>query len=122
MNVVYIHDFHLCFILDDDKRTSWSILSDYLESDLSAILAKHLNIKEETVKKPEPMSKPTTLTGSRSLPTGPKEGARPLEDYSEDLAPKAKHQKLNATPTTKQKALAKSAAGSKSIMSFFGKK
>lgn len=120
--MVFIHDFHLCFILDDDKRTSWSILSDYLESDLSAILAKHLNIKEETVKKPEPMSKPTTLTGSRSLPTGPKEGARPLEDYSEDLAPKAKHQKLNATPTTKQKALAKSAAGSKSIMSFFGKK
>jgi len=63
-----------------------------------------------------------SILGSRSLPTGPKEGARPLEDYSEDyFEPKAKTPKLSA-PSTKQKALAKSASGSKSITSFFSKK
>ncbi len=112
----------LVFFTDDDQRTAWSILSDYLEIEISDLLAKHLNIKEEPVKKADPISKPTTLTGTRNLPTGPKEGARPLEDYSEAVLPKAKQPKLSAAANSKQKALAKSATGSKNIMSFFGKK
>jgi hypothetical protein len=90
---------------------------------MSVLLGQHLNLKEEPAKKPEPASKPITLTGSRSLPSGPKEGARPLEDYSEDFSPKPKNPRLTlAAPSTKQKALAKSATGSKSIHSFFAKK
>ena len=81
-----------------------------------------MNIKDEPVKKVEAVSKPITLTGSRTLPSGPKEGARPLEDYSEAALPKAKHAKLSGAASSKQKSLAKSATGSKNIMSFFGKK
>ena len=113
---------YFILFIDDDQRTAWSILTDYLEFEISALLAKHLNIKEEPVKKVEAASKPITLTGSRTLPTGPKEGARPLEDYSEAELPKAKQAKLSGTTSSKQKALAKSATGSKNIMSFFGKK
>jgi hypothetical protein len=97
-------------------------LSDYLDQETSALLFKHLGIKEEAVKKPEPSSKPITLTGSRQLPSGPKENARPLEDYSEDLEPKSKVQKLSTPSSAKAKALAKSASGSKNIASFFTKK
>ena len=96
-------------------------MSDYLDPEMSSLLAKHVGIKEEPIKKPETNSKALTLTGSRQLPTGTKENARPLEDYSEDLEPKSKVQKLSPG-NAKQKALAKSAAGSKSITSFFTKK
>ena len=122
-SLVAVHRLNCGFFpTDDEKRTAWEILSDYLDPEMSSLLAKHVGIKEEPVKKPETNSKPITLTGSRQLPAGTKENARPLEDYSEDLEPKSKMQKLSTPGSAKQKALAKSAAGSKSITSFFTKK
>ncbi|KAK7085390.1 Ribonuclease H2 subunit B, partial [Halocaridina rubra] len=89
------------------------IISDYLPEELSRTLHKYLKLPEHRPKQKLPK-------GAENQPPSKKprmEG--PLEDYSMD---NVEVNKVKAPLTAKAKALAKSAAGSKNIMSFFSKK
>ncbi|XP_071534911.1 ribonuclease H2 subunit B [Panulirus ornatus] len=89
------------------------IISDYLSEDLSKILYKHLKL-------PETRNKQKAPAGMENKPPSKKQKIEgPLEDYTKDNVPVSKVKTPN---TAKAKALAKSAVGSKSIMSFFTKK
>jgi len=95
-------------------KFAWGITSEYLPSDLSAALRQRLKLPEEKLKAREPASaQPAAKKARKGEPVAP------LEDYSLQSTGK----KTVATPqNAKQKALAKSAVGTKSIMSFFSKK
>lgn len=89
------------------------IISDYLLDDFAKKLYKHLKLPEIT-------NKQKALKGAENQPPSKKQKMEgPIEDYSKD---KIEGDKAKTPQTAKAKALAKSAAGSKSIMSFFGKK
>jgi len=95
-------------------RYAWEFLSDFLQNDISEKLAKHLKLNLDTPAPLKPIAKKPKLDGNTRNSTGP------VDDFS-------KNDKTanicNAEPTTaKAKALAKSAKGTKSISSFFGKK
>ena len=94
-------------------RAAWEFLSDFLQDDLSLVLAKKLKINlEASPKKPKISTKSNEMTGTKSK--------GPSEDYSKNNKAPAKS---TPEPSTKQqKALAKSAKGTKSISSFFSKK
>jgi len=97
---------------EESKRYAWEFLSDFLEQDLSEKLAKHLKLNLENPAKP--VAKKPKLDGNVAS-NGPK------DDYSKNF-----DKSLMKSPTeptsTKAKALAKSAKGTKSINSFFSKK
>ena len=99
---------------EDGKKLAWEFLSDFLQNDLSLKLAKHLSINLETPKPAEAKIAPKSAKVSEnSSSNGPK------DDFSKGF----KTQKNTAVDlSTKQKALAKSAKGSKNISSFFTKK
>ena len=113
----------------ESKKSAWEFISDFLQEDLSQKLAKILEIDLETpiankvVKSETSNSSSTKGTISGFYVKSMKKytfifSKGPKEDYSKDV----KIQKNSSTEmTTKQKALAKSAKGSKSIASFFGK-
>lgn len=89
------------------------IVSEYLPDDLSQTLHKHMNLPTTIKKKP-------AATGAENQPPSKKQKVEmPTEDYS---SKKVEPEKKSVTETAKSKALAKSAAGSKNIMSFFAKK
>lgn len=88
------------------------IISEYLPEELAKKLHKHLKL-------PEKKMKPKVLESVENRTSKKQKVEGPTEDYSKDnLA----ENKGKITMTAKEKALAKSAAGSKSILSFFGKK
>jgi len=88
------------------------IVSEYLPDDLAQLLHKHLNLPATTRKKP-------ASTGTENQPPNKKLKVElPTEDYTSKTVESAKKN----VPTAKEKSLAKSAAGSKNIMSFFSKK
>ena len=104
-------------------RYAHGIASQYLEADLAEKLKSHLGIPEEEDKK-QPAKK-RAKENCQNEDNSKSKKARiseegPTEDYSKDYKKSGggKEQAMNS----KQKALAKSASGSKSIMSFFGKK
>ena len=100
---------------EDGKKLAWEFLSDFLQNDLSLKLAKHLSINLETPKPAEAkkIAPKSAKVSENSSSTGPK------DDFSKGF----KTQKNTAVDlSTKQKALAKSAKGSKNISSFFTKK
>jgi len=95
-------------------RYAWEFLSDFLSNDLSEKLAKHVKLNLNTPALMKPVAKKPKLDGNvkKENSTGP------VDDFSKDNKPT----KIKAEPTSaKGKALAKSAKGSKSISSFFGK-
>jgi len=95
-------------------RYAWEFLSDFLSNDLSEKLAKHVKLNLNTPAMMKPVAKKPKLDGNvkKENSTGP------VDDFSKDNKPT----KIKAEPTSaKGKALAKSAKGSKSISSFFGK-
>jgi hypothetical protein len=103
------------FYAGESKRLAWQFLSDYLQDDLSSKVAKKMGIEEQTQpQKVKPVQK-AAVNGTTTKSSGPK------EDFSKDFK-----NSLAATVTTpsnsRQKALAKSATGSKNITSFFTKK
>ena len=95
-------------------RYAWEFLSDFLSNDLSEKLAKHVKLNLNTPMKP--VAKKPKLDGNvikKENSTGP------VDDFSKGNKTATM---CNAEPTSaKAKALAKSAKGSKSISSFFGK-
>jgi hypothetical protein len=103
-------------------RYAFGIVSEYLEDDLAAKLKKYMNIPEEEpeIKKPV-MKRETSDTGASPKRKKAKADEGPEEDYSVDYK-KSKTAKETPTLNAKQKALAKSASGSKNIASFFTKK
>jgi len=94
------------------KRYALGIVSEYLAPELAEKLKNKLGL-------PEPEKKRAgdgDLPKAKKLKTGPVEG--PTDDYSKGVKKGEKSPDL----TSKQKALAVSAKGSKNIMSFFKKK
>ncbi|XP_050692549.1 ribonuclease H2 subunit B-like [Eriocheir sinensis] len=88
------------------------IISEYLSEGLAKTLHMHLKLPDRQIK---PKAKP----GEENVPPKKMKMSGPTEDYSKDGVGAAK---APSPMTAKEKALAKSAAGSKSIMSFFAKK
>ena len=105
------------FISGQYLRYAFGIVSSYLSKDLTEKLREHLKIPAE--KKATTKREPTeSLVGSANKKAKTTASA-PTEDYSKGYkSVAAKETPKNA----KQKALAKSASGSKSITSFFTKK
>lgn len=88
------------------------IISEYLPSELSAKLHKHLKLPEKKIK-------PKVLGAADNQGAKKQRLEGPTDDYSKDNVGAVKGK---AVLSAKEKALAKSAVGSKSILSFFGKK
>ena len=107
------------FISGQYLRYAFGIVSSYLSKDLTEKLRENLKIPAD--KKPTTKREPTeSLVGSANKKAKTTAAASaPTEDYSKGYkSVAAKETPKNA----KQKALAKSASGSKSITSFFTKK
>jgi len=106
------------------QRYGLGIVQEYLGKDLGAKLEVKLGLPEEEKIKTEPAGKGNNKRmsldqGENQTPNKKKikiEG--PSEDYSKSAKKAAVKEELNS----KQRALANSAKGTKSIMSFFGKK
>lgn len=98
-------------------RYAWEFLADFLQNDLSEKLAKHLKINLDAPAQMKPVAKKPKLDGNVNNKNS---SSGPVDDFSKEY----KTAKMcNAEPATaKAKALAKSAKGTKSISSFFGKK
>ena len=99
-------------------RFGLGVLQEYLSPALTAQLEERLDLPKEEVK-----------TGSKRLSSAPtdEEENKPskrvkLEGPTEDYSQGAKKHVVKEENSAKQKALAQSAKGTKSIMSFFGKK
>ena len=99
-------------------RFGLGVLQEYLSPPLAAQLEERLDLPKEEVK-----------AGSKRLSSAPteEEENKPskrvkLEGPSEDYSQGAKKSAAKEETSAKQKALAQSAKGTKSIMSFFGKK
>ena len=99
-------------------RFGLGVLQEYLSPVLAAQLEERLDLPKEEVK-----------TGSKRLSSAPtdEEENKPskrvkLEGPTEDYSQGAKKNVVKEENSAKQKALAQSAKGTKSIMSFFGKK
>ena len=97
---------------EDGKKLAWEFLSDFLQNDLSLKLAKHLSINLET-------PKTEAKTASKSAKISENSSGGPKDDFSKGFKPQ---KNASIDLSTKQKALAKSAKGSKNIASFFTKK
>ncbi|XP_064082115.1 ribonuclease H2 subunit B-like [Macrobrachium nipponense] len=95
------------------KVLAHGIIADYLPEELSKVLHRHLELPEIT-------NKQKTSKGTENEPPSKKQKVEgPIEDYSKG---KVEGEKNKTPQTAKAKALAKSAAGTKNIMAFFGKK
>jgi len=105
-------------------RYAHGVVSEYLEDDLSAKLSKHLGLPEPepgTNKRKQLASANTNATADNSSSKRPKaEPQEPVKNGALDLSKPEKVPKTSIT--AKDKARAKSAAGSKNISSFFKKK
>ncbi|XP_063850708.1 ribonuclease H2 subunit B-like isoform X2 [Scylla paramamosain] len=88
------------------------IISEYIPPELATKLHKHLKLPEKSVK-------PKVLGSAENQGAKKQRLEGPTDDYSKDNMAGVKGK---AAMTAKEKALAKSAVGSKSILSFFGKK
>ena len=99
--------------MEECKKAAWEFLSDYLQEDLSLLLAKKLKIDLEKTSSPK---KPKTNSNVNET----KSSNGPKDDYTKNFNKAL----LKNTPeqNSKQKALAKSAKGTKNISSFFSKK
>ncbi|XP_059610110.1 ribonuclease H2 subunit B [Phlebotomus argentipes] len=95
---------------------AFTILSDYISEDLSALLKQKLGIEEKSVanvkRKP---SKTLQDASGKKIKTENDENQYAESDLVQEKVPEVKL-------TSKEKALAKAATGTKSIMSFFKKK
>merc|ERR1712198_113192 len=90
------------------KVLAHGIVSEYLPDELSQLLHKHLNLPATSNKKP-------AATGAENQPPNKKQKVElPSEDYT---SKKVDGEKKPVQQTAKAKALAKSATGSKNIMS-----
>ena len=99
---------------EDAKRYAWEFISDFLQNDLSEKLAKHIKLDLSAQSKQPVAKKPKLDSNVAPKNQGPK------DDY---FNPKSvKNSPAPAVENSRQKALAKSAKGSKSISSFFSKK
>ena len=94
----------------DRLKLAWDILSDSLDTDMSAMLKEKLGIKDEAAADPAPAP-------SKKAKTEPLDDSE-TSDYSKALQP---NQKKEVKLTAKQKALEKGKVGTKSITSFFSK-
>ena len=98
-------------------RFAFGIMSDYLEPEMAFRLQDHLKLpKEEPKKRKDPEN-----LGNESKKKRTSANEEPDEDYSKGYK-KAGPAKDSSSLTAKQKALAKTASGTKSIASFFKKK
>jgi len=97
---------------EECSRYAWEFLSDFLQDDLSQKLAKHLKLNLETPAVLKPVAKKPKLDANVS-------SNGPVDDFSKNDKT-SKISKVEPT-SAKQKALANSAKGTKSISSFFGK-
>jgi len=103
----------------DYQRMGLGILQEYLSEDMATKLVTKLNLPEEKVKPGAGGQKRLSeVAGSGDTPRAKKAKVEPLEDYTKGEAKAAVKDEQSA----KQKALAQSAKGSKSITSFFTKK
>jgi len=99
------------------RRYSCGIVSDYLEADLAEKLRVKLNLPEPE-KPPAKRQAEAAAEGGGPPSKKIKTKEEPLEDYSKSAKKAVKAPVLSS----QQKALAKSAVGTKGIMSFFKKK
>lgn len=95
---------------------AFSIVSDYISEDLSGQLKKKLGIEDKVAASVKRKSSKTLQdTAGKKVKKENDENAFAETDLVKEKAPEVKL-------TTKEKALAKAATGTKSIMSFFKKK
>ncbi|XP_055698303.1 ribonuclease H2 subunit B [Phlebotomus papatasi] len=95
---------------------AFSIVSDYISEDLSGLLKKKLGIEDKVAASVKRKSSKTLQdTTGKKVKKENDENAFAETDLVKEKAPEVKL-------TTKEKALAKAATGTKSIMSFFKKK
>lgn len=104
-------------ILAESKKCAWQFVSDFIEEDLSKKLATILKIDLEDKSINSKPAKKAKLEKNAPQSTGPK------DDFAIEYNKSASKSSSTESPaSTKQKALAKSAVGTKSITSFFTKK
>ena len=101
-------------------RFALGVLQEYLAGEVSALLEERLDLPKEEVKSGTKRlsSVPADEEDNKPSKRVKTEGGGPTEDYSQG----AKKNIIKEEVSAKQKALAQSAKGTKSIMSFFGKK
>ena len=101
-------------------RFALGVLQEYLGGELSAQLEEKLDLPKEEVKSGTKRLSSVPAEEEENKPSKrvKMEGGGPTEDYSQG----AKKNVVKEEVSAKQKALAQSAKGTKSIMSFFGKK
>lgn len=105
------------------RRYSHSIISEYLETDLSEKLRKHLCIPNDVENKSSLKRRPPVDEYSNMEKKTKIDGdSVPDLDYSKEFKVKALATMKDAKQKAQQKALVKSAEGSMSITSFFRKK
>lgn len=97
------------------------ILSDYLDDQLAEKLANHLKLPKEEPAKKAKKRDPQPLESDKKKPRKGSSDQEPTEDYSKAYK-KMGATKENTNLSANQKALARSASGTKSITSFFTKK
>ena len=99
-------------------RYALGVVSEYLDSNLESELQHILNIPKLETKVNNKRLSSVDIEDDTNKPRKKAKVEEPLEDYSKPAKKAAVKEETNA----KQKALAQSAKGTKSIMSFFGKK
>jgi len=101
-------------------RFALGVLQEYLGGELSAELEERLELPQEEVKSGTKRLSSVPAEEEENKPSKrvKVEGGGPTEDYSQGVKKNVVKEEVSA----KRKALAQSAKGTKSIMSFFGKK
>jgi len=99
------------------RRVAFGIVSEYLSSDLATALEEILGLVED-----KPVAKGIKRQSTGVQKDGPKAKKGKIEDPVEDYSKKSVKATIKEEQTAKQKALAVSAKGTKSISSFFVKK
>jgi ribonuclease H2 subunit B len=105
-------------------RYSHGLVSDYLESDLSDQLREHLKIpvEETAIKKRIGGTEGAVASASKRSKKAAGAAEQPEEDYTKEYNKKKLGKTKESPQNAKQKALARSAEGSKNISAFFKKK
>ncbi len=102
-------------------RYAHGLVSDYLEQDMSEKLKVHLQVPDEEKAAPKKRASTDEAISANKRQKKATGDNEPEEDYSKEYAKKLGKAK-ESPQDAKQRALAKSAEGSKNIASFFKKK
>lgn len=108
----FINSLTFTLIADDIQLLAFGIISDYLSKEMSDSLSEHLNL--ETIK-----SKKRKQNSDAAMNQNSKKIKLSIDSEDGEITPALIPAVVEKKTSTKAKQLAKSAKGSKNIMSFF---